>query len=208
MAEMIRIASVDIEKRLAAISYWQIPGSVKTDLRRFIYELGMGKVNKGFRLKESAQVKYLLTLKVPLEFLNKSIIKITEKDIEKFETALGSDTLISVCTQKPFKHATKVSFRKALKIFLRWKLGKAKSEKLAGWIDTRRREKTPDYLSEEEIKKLFSYCRTPEQRFVVAVLFDSGARAQEFVNIRLEDIEIPRNGIGTFTINTEIQVIA
>ncbi len=30
-----------------------------------------------------------------------------------------------------------------------------------------------------------------EERFVIAVLFDSGARAEEFHNIRREDIQLP-----------------
>jgi len=163
MTEMIRISNVNLENRLAAVSDWQVPESVRADLKLFIRELGMGKVNRGRRLKESAQVKYLFTLKVPLEFFNKEIDSLTITDIEDFEKALNSDTLISAYNKRPFKHATKVSFRKALKIFLRWKLGGAKSEQLAGWVDTRPRDKTPDYLSEDEIKKLFSYCRSPEQ---------------------------------------------
>ena len=34
-------------------------------------------------------------------------------------------------------------------------------------------------------------CRTAQQRFALAVLFDSGARAEEFINIRYEDIQLP-----------------
>ena len=35
------------------------------------------------------------------------------------------------------------------------------------------------------------HCRTPKQRYVLAVLFDAGVRAEEFVNIRLEDLRLP-----------------
>ncbi len=31
----------------------------------------------------------------------------------------------------------------------------------------------------------------PEQRYIIAVLFDSGARAEKFINIRFEDIHLP-----------------
>ena len=189
--EMIRTNKVNLDLLLQAVAKWKMPESVKSDLRFFVRELGMGKINRGRRLKDSAQAKYLLTLKVPLEFLNKKTEELKIADVENFEMALGADSLTSTHTQKPYQHATKISFRKALRVFLRWKLGEAESQKLAGWLDIRRKDKTPDFISEEDIKKLFSYCRTPEQRYVVAVLFDSGARAQEFVNIRFEDIQLP-----------------
>jgi hypothetical protein len=81
--------------------------------------------------------------------------------------------------------------RTLLKIFLRWRVGTARAEELAGWLDTRPRPKTPDYLKEAEVECLYSYCRTAAQKFLIAVLFDSGARAEEFHNIRFEDIHMP-----------------
>jgi hypothetical protein len=78
-----------------------------------------------------------------------------------------------------------------LKVFLRWRLGPARAEALAGWLDTRYRPKTPDFLREAEIERLHKHCRTAEQRFLIAILFDSGARAEEFHNIRYEDVHLP-----------------
>jgi hypothetical protein len=62
---------------------------------------------------------------------------------------------------------------------------------LAGWLDTHLAQKTPDFLGEHEVEQLLRKCRTGEQRYLIALLFDSGARAQEFLNIRLEDIQLP-----------------
>jgi integrase/recombinase XerD len=84
-----------------------------------------------------------------------------------------------------------VDIRKALKVFLRWRLGQSKAIRLAGWLDTRSRFKTPDFLSEREVEGLLRACRVPDQRYLIAVLFDSGARAQEFLNIRVEDVQLP-----------------
>jgi integrase len=78
-----------------------------------------------------------------------------------------------------------------LGIFLRWRLGKSKATALTGWLDTRSRPKTPDFLTEAEVEKLYLNCRNAQQRFLIAVLFDSGARAEEFHNIRFEDIYMP-----------------
>jgi hypothetical protein len=47
------------------------------------------------------------------------------------------------------------------------------------------------------IEKLYLATNCNEQRFLIAVLFDSGARAEEFHNIRFEDIQLP-TGSETF----------
>lgn len=51
--------------------------------------------------------------------------------------------------------------------------------------------KTPDYLKEAEIERLYKHCRDARQKFLIAVLFDSGARAEEFHNLRFEDVHLP-----------------
>lgn len=85
----------------------------------------------------------------------------------------------------------RLDMRMLLGIFLRWRLGESRATALTGWLDTRSRPKTPDYLTEAEIEKLYLNCRNAQQRFLIAVLFDSGARAEEFHNIRFEDIYLP-----------------
>ena len=191
MIEVIKTNEVNLGLRLQSVSDWKVPPETRVDVRLFIRELGLGKINRGKRLKDSAQIKYLHTLKIPLELINKKVDDLVIADIETFENALINDSITSTVTKKPYCHSTKVGFRKALKTFLRWRLGEAKSLELAGWLDTRNRARTPAYLSEQEVSKLFSCCRTPEQKYAIAILFDSGARAEEFINIRLEDLQMP-----------------
>lgn len=52
--------------------------------------------------------------------------------------------------------------------------------------------KTPEFLKESEVEKLFKACKSAQERFLVAVLFDTGARATEFHNVRMEDVELPQ----------------
>ena len=192
MAEIIKIQAPGLLlTQLRRVSKWEIPAETRTEFTRFLEELGMGKVNKGKKLCEAAQLKYVNTLKVSLEFFNKPTEKISGKDIEEFEKALTSDQIKSKLKGTPYSHASKVSFRKALKIYLRWKLGDAQALELTGWLDTRNREKTPDFLKETEVEKLFRACHTTEQKYVIAILFDGGARAEEFINIRCEDVHLP-----------------
>jgi integrase len=190
MQERINIHKTSIETRKLSITKWGLPECEKIALIRFLNDLELGKVNKGKKISEIRRVKYTDSLKIPLFFFNKSSEELTLKDIERFEIALSSGEIKS-CKNKAYAHNTKVDIRRALKIYLRWRLGKEKADKLTDWLDTRDIAKTPDYLKETQVEKLFKACKTSHERFLIAILFDSGARASEFHNIRFEDIQIP-----------------
>jgi len=95
----------------------------------------------------------------------------------------------------PFSEVGKIKLKSSLRSYLNWKL-KDKGEKITKilTLKPKLKEPTPDYLKEEYIEKLYNACIDAEQRFIISVLFDSGARAEEFHNIRVEDIELPKEG--------------
>lgn len=187
----IHEANCNLQSRLNLIEEkWKVPNSVKKDMFNFLEDLGLGKVNRGKRASERTRVKYITLLKVSLEFFNKPISKITEKDIEKFDKKLSSGKMVNQ-KQKDYSYNSKVEIKRALKVFLKWKIGEKKTLDIAGWLDTREKNKTPDYLKESEIEKLYKNCKNNEERYIIAVLFDTGARAEEFFNIRYEDVELP-----------------
>lgn len=190
MPERINIHKTNIEARKQAITNWGIPGCEKIALIRFLIDLELGKVNKGKKISEIRRIKYTDSLKIPLFFFNKSSEELTLKDIERFEIALSSGEIKSNKNTQ-YAHNTKVDIRRSLKIYLRWRIGKEKADKLTDWLDTRDIAKTPDYLKESQVEKLFKACKNSYERFLIAVLFDSGARAGEFHNIRFEYIQFP-----------------
>ena len=187
----IRAHADGLMARKRSLMRWQIHDSTKKELLSFLEDLELGKVNRGRKISAAAQLKYLNVLKVALEWFDKPIGKLTVKDVEQFERALSADSVTSRSRAHPYSHATKIGIRKGLKVFLKWRLGQAKALKLAGWLDTRDKEKTPEFLTQQEVEQLYRKCRTAEQRYIIAVLFDSGARAEEFINIRFEDIQLP-----------------
>ena len=191
MRERIRINHGSLESALQKLPQWQVPQTVHSEIRRFLDDLGLGKVNRGKKVLPARQLKYLQALRAPLEFFHKSTTRLSLRDIENFERALSSGKICNQFNGRPYAHSTQVDIRMLLKIFLRWRLGPTKAATLTGWLDTRYRPKTPDFLSETEIEKLYKKCRDFQQRFLIAVLFDSGARAEEFHNIRFEDIYLP-----------------
>lgn len=169
-----------IETRLKNLHKWKVPESTKKEIIEFVEKAKIGQVNEGRRLSEGTIAKYLSMLRCILEIINKPTNKITKEDIEKFEQKI---------LKKNFKSIA--DYKINLQIFLKWKLGTAQMEKIAGWLDTRKKKKTPDYLTEQEIEKLFKNCKSPSERYLISVLFDSGARIEEFLNIRYEDIQTP-----------------
>lgn len=191
MLTKITIHKRGLQSRKVRLAQWKVPSEVHQEILDFLDDLALGKVNRGKRISESRQVKYLDLLRIPLEFLDKPTHKLQTKDIEAFEKALSMDQVQSPQKDQPYSLSTKADIRKALKVFLRWRLGEGIALQLAGWLDTRDRFKTPDYLTETEIETLFKHCSTATQRFIVAVLFDTGARAEEFINIRMEDVRLP-----------------
>ena len=204
MAARIDIHNRSVATRNKRIRQWSIPLAEKKALLRFIDELALGKVNRGRRISESRQCKYLDVLRLPLEFFRKSMDRLRTKDIEAFEKAIGSGQLKS-SRKAAYSHATRVDMRRALKVYLRWRLGPRKAAGLTDWLDTRTVNKTPDFLKETDIESLFKACKSAEERFLIAVLFDTGARATEFHNIRYEDIQLPEgsNAYAKITLKEE-----
>lgn len=188
----IEIHDRNIASRKESLMEWEIPEVEKKALLKFLDELELGKVNKGIKISESRQSKYLDVLKAPLVFFYKPVTQLTMKDIEKFEKALSSGTLKSL-KGEPYSQATRVDMRRALKIYLKWRLGEVKGNNLTDWLDTRDVFRTPDYLNEAQILKLYKACKSNAERYLVAVLFDAGARATEFHNIRAEDVQMPKD---------------
>jgi integrase len=190
MTGKIEIHDRSVARRLRSLQEWPVPAEEKRAIGRFLEDLGLGKVNKGRKISESRQVKYADVLRAPLVFFGKSSLRVNASDIERFEKALGSGTFASN-RGRPYSHASKVDIRRALRVYLRWRLGDERARQLTDWLDTRPVNKDPEFLSEAQAVRLYKACRSAEERFLIAVLFDLGSRATEFHNIRYEDIQLP-----------------
>src|SRR5438046_18149 len=136
METKIDIHDRSLQKRIRSLKEWDISLDEKKRLLRFLDELQLGKVNKGVRVSESRACKYLDVLRTPLEFFKKPTIRLTAKDVERFERSLSTGEIVS-SRGGPYQHSSKVDIRRALKVYLRWRLGDSKARELAGWLDTR-----------------------------------------------------------------------
>ena len=165
----------------------------KKDVLEFLRLASLGKINLRKKIGNNRLLKYMESLSIPFYYFKKPLDKITLKDMERFEKDLCSNKIKNSRNGNPYSDNTKSDFRKTLKIYLRWKLrdNASKFVELTNWIDTSVKQKTPDYLKEQDVIKLYKGCKDNKQRFLIAVLFDAGCRIEEFINIRREDIEEP-----------------
>lgn len=189
---------------LESIKNWKIAEEDKKSILEFIKDYEVGKIS-GHQAKQQSIRPILSYLRISLEFIGKSASQFTTGDTEKIAQALLKDDIkknISRFTERitlaPFTEIGKLKLKNALKAYLEWKLGeKAMALTRILKIKPRIKEPTPDYISENEVEKLYLSASNNEERFLIAVLFDSGARAEEFHNIRFEDIKLP-SGTETF----------
>jgi len=79
---MIQIHNRYLATRKKNIQHWKIPPEEKKALIRFLDELELGKVNRGRKISQSRQCKYLDLLHVSLEFFGKSARALKVKDVE------------------------------------------------------------------------------------------------------------------------------
>jgi len=114
-----------------------------------------------------------------------SFIEGLENDKYKYEL-IGKDG--KIIKTKVLSHSTKVDYKKTLRKFYKWLLGDNKHyPELVDWIDTYDIVKEIPALRREEIEKLANALNIRDKSIII-FLFDSGARAEEFLNIKISDL--------------------
>ena len=156
---------------------------------QFIRDCTLGKTVIGKSKKKISTVtclKHLSALKLLCREIKKSFNKIKIKDMEEFIQHLEND-LILTKQGSAYSDETKVGIKKSIKKFWKWKDGENKRyPKIVDWIDTYVQVKDVPALSRAEIEKMISYASNPRDKALIMVLFDSGARAEELLNVRLK----------------------
>lgn len=186
------------EKRIADISQWNVSDKDKKELKDFLKAYERGEITGRVGTNISATIERTLEyLKPCFIFINqkKTISNLKKEDktlIQDFVDALLKDKIKSK-KEKPYSLKVKKFMLKTFIHYLKWKfpeehfpLTKVLSIKIHSKLPE------PDFLTIQEMEKLFKACSKNSQRFLIAVLFSSGARAEEFYNIRYSDITFPK----------------
>lgn len=163
----------------------------KRIILQFLRDAELGKTIKNRAKKKIAEgrlSKYLYRLRDLSNYFNKPFRAVTQKDMERFIYDLERDKI------KEYSERTKVDIKNNIKKFWRWLYTGKKAKRdeygnldIINWIDTSLEEKEIPALTREEVEMLANACDI-EYRAIVKLLFDSGARIEELLNVTLGDL--------------------
>jgi integrase len=161
----------------------------ENSILNFIRDCLLGKTVKGKSKKKigtSTCLKYIHLLKLISIQLSKPFNEITLSDMEDFIQKLEGDNIVSK-SGKPYSESTKIGIKKTIKKFWKWKDGNSKAyPELVEWIDTCLAVKDVPALRREEVERMIECTPNPRNKALIMVLFDSGARIEELLNVRLK----------------------
>ena len=117
--------------------------------------------------------------------------EIDKQDIQKLVLDLKEDLIISPKNNKPYAETTKASMLKMLRRFWKWLKKTPYYPEEVDWIDTYEPKTTKEVFGIDDIKLLADNCHSIQLKTILWILFDTGARINELLNIKLKDIKTP-----------------
>jgi integrase/recombinase XerD len=115
----------------------------------------------------------------------------------KYAETRDIEDIVLWITQRPVAEDTKVDYKIVLKRFYRW-IGNGEYPSCVKWLRTTKRksdEKLPeDILTEEDVKKMIDAAENARDRAFIALLWDTGARMGELIDLKLKNIEDDPHG--------------
>lgn len=189
------IHHIDLEARRENFKRFMPSEQEYKDVLEHLNLLANGELT-GKAIKAKRQVKLIDMFSLFFKNVKKPTSKLTKEDLSSFKEKLLNDK-IKKENGNNYSDETKedciVTIRRYLEIKYPKKLSSWSSPTMPfhKWFNIKASNKTPETLTEQEVEKLYNSCKTVEGKFLIAALFDSGARIEEFLNIRFEDIESP-----------------
>ncbi len=182
--------STRIAKAKQHLQNSKINSSNKTHINKFVDRLS------GEGIKPVRQLKYLYTLKTLSEMIGKDFSACSKDDIV---------AVLAKINNSPYENWTKRDFMVVLKRFFRWlreeegqMFDRAQYPREVSWITTGKKidnKKLPkQLLTIDDVQLLAAAALNLRDKCFVLVLYDSGARIGEILNIKLKDIEFDKFG--------------
>lgn len=140
---------------------------------------------QGKRLSKSSINTYSNFVLKLLVYNHKPIIDITNRDIELF--------IENVIAKQDYAISTHRQCISALKHFV--ELHSLPEVKIEGLSRPRRDQMIPQVLSKEEVIDILKFTRNLKHRSILALIYSSGLRVGEALNLRLVDINVDRRQI-------------
>lgn len=171
----------------------------KVLILKFLRDCRLGKTIKKKQKKQlgaSRCLKYMYALRRLSKWLGKPFDKVVQEDIERLVENLENGTYKGEVHGKADKvlrytnlaEETKLDYKKALKKFYKWLYGNNEHyPELVDWIDTYLKPQEIAALTREEVEQLVDASKLRDKA-IISFLFDSGARVEEALNVRIRDL--------------------
>jgi site-specific recombinase XerD len=138
----------------------------------------------------SRQLKYLLKLPKLAEQLGIPFTKAEKKDIEHL--------VLWLKRRNDINDTTKLDYKILLKRFYKW-LNNGEYPECVKFITTttknHKRKLPKDMLTEKDIRKLLEASNHPRNRAFISMLWETGARIEELLTLKVGDIEDHEHGL-------------
>jgi len=123
-------------------------------------------------------------LRYIFKFMRKDAKLANRADIEKIIIELNKSGKAQISRKK---------IKQTLKAFYKWLLKSDVYPDIVRWVEMDKvsKMKLPDeLLNENDIAKLIENCRNQRDKVIIALLFDTGMRVGELLNLRVKDISL------------------
>jgi integrase len=128
-------------------------------------------------------LRYLSELPKIAQMLGKDLRKATTNDIKN---------IVHEVEQLDLAQASKYEVKKTLKKFYKWLNGGESYPECVQWLkigEKRCNNKLPeDLLNEDEVKSLINAARSPRDRALIMILWESGCRAGEILTLQVKHV--------------------
>ena len=177
-------------------------------IRKYCQDSLLGKTvlhGRKRRIGPSRVLRCLCQLQSLAFWFGKDFEHVAQDDMERFITRLEANQLEYFVGAQPHRgvaqHSgrlvrknytplTRNAFKLLLKQFYKWLLGNNEVyPPVVSWIDTHVDSIEIPALTLEQVERLVDYARSARDKAIIMLLFESGARITEFLNIRLRNLE-------------------
>jgi integrase len=182
-----------IETSLNIINSSLMTSKQKKDINLFVQDLKLGKIGK--KVKERRIKNYLQFIIRLHEYFQKDFNKITDKEATKFYQDLQENKIKRI-NGMPYSQSTKDEFVKTLKRFLGWSWGRnsIQYKKSISWMKEDYKTSDKKAITLKECESIVQNEKELRNKCLFKLLFDSGARIEEALNIKISDLKVVDNG--------------
>jgi integrase/recombinase XerD len=166
---------------------------LKTEIREpnATYALGFKDYLELNNRKPRTVAKRLGELRYVLLLLKKDAKKATKDDIEAVVRAINKGRRRD--TNQELATFTKRKLKMTLRSFYKWLFNTDSYPDMVKWIkpDPNQGNKLPkDMLNEADVKKLIDSCKNQRDKTIIALLWDTGMRVGELLNLKVKDVTL------------------